>query len=70
MNWSDEAEDDLYDVVVARDIVPPDGRDVLEIQPGDCCKSVFMGRTYDVKVIEVGKSDFSFTMYTLCAHSP
>lgn len=54
MRWIDDHEA-LYDIIQSKNIVPPDGQDVLDVQPEALCRTCYEGRFYKVKVIARGK---------------
>ena len=45
----------MLDTVPACDITPPEGTDVLDLKPGDCCQASYESRYYSVKVVATGK---------------
>ena len=57
IKWLDEGE--LMDVLPARDIMPIDGSDVFELNPGDECRAAFKDHNYEAEVLAVGE----FFMY-------
>ena len=63
IKWLDEEE--LMDVLPARDIMPIDGSDVFELNPGDECKAAFKGHNYEAEVLAVGEfSNIYVIVYT------
>ena len=54
MQWLDDNEEDLFDVIRVRDIVPSDGRDILQLKPGENCKASFASKLYDCRILAVG----------------
>ena len=56
-----EEEDGLYDVIPAKDIVPPNNcNDILEVIPGMVCRILFDGKYYGATVINTGTSVTSY----------
>lgn len=47
-------EDELYDVVPSKSVVPPEDTNILEMIPGMICKVAYSGQFYKAKVIECG----------------
>lgn len=62
MNWIGD-EEELYDVL-ARDIIPEVGSDVIDVVPGEKCRARFSGSVYDIKVIACGKMHCKFMSCT------
>lgn len=56
INWLGEERDDLYDAVPAKEIVPPEESDVLDIKPGSTCRVVYYSKFYKAKVLKIGMS--------------
>ena len=56
INWLDEEEDDLFDVVSAKSVVPPEGTDILSLMPYTVCRVGYEGQFYRAQVIERGKN--------------
>ena len=54
INWLDEEDDDIYDVVPSKAVVPPEGTNVLDLDSGAICRVAFSGLFYRAKVIESG----------------
>jgi len=54
IKWSG-CHDDLFDVMPAKSVVPPEGVDILQLQPGSPCQAAYEGQYYKAKVIETGK---------------
>ena len=52
--WSKE-EEQLYDIIHAKDIIPPSDVDVLDIQKEAECRAKFQTKIYDVVIIAKGK---------------
>ena len=61
INWLDEQDDDLYDVVPSKAVVPPDGINILDVDMGAICRVAFGGQYYRAKVIETGMFGTSYT---------
>ena len=51
----DETDEVLYDAVPARDITPPNGKDVLDLLSKDNCQASFANTLYPAVVVAVGK---------------
>ena len=54
INWLDEEDEDLYDVVPSKAVVPPDGINILDVDAGAFCRVAFSGQYYRAKVIDSG----------------
>ena len=61
INWLEE--EDLYDVVSSKSVVPLDDTDILDLCAGAVCKVGFDGIFYKAKVIEYGMSVLSPAYY-------
>ena len=57
VNWLDkeDTDDDLRDVVAARDIVPPKDVSLIDIEVGSECEVLYEGRLYKARVLAIGK---------------
>lgn len=55
VQWLEDEESALYDAIPARDITPPEGGDVLSLQPGMNCRALFGNKTYPARLVAVGK---------------
>lgn len=55
MNWLEESEDDMYDVVHCKNMEPPDNTDILDVKSGAICRAVYSRKFYRVKVVESGE---------------
>lgn len=55
INWLDEVEDDLYDVVPSKNIVPPEDMEILDVAPGTICRAAYSGQFYKAKIVDRGK---------------
>ena len=53
IKWLDQ-EEDLYDVLPARDVKPHDDTDVLDLMPGERCQAFFLNKLYGGKVVANG----------------
>ena len=51
--------DTMYDVIQAKNIVPPDDMDILDVKPGVTCRTSYEGRCYKVKIVARGKCSVS-----------
>lgn len=51
--WSKE-EEQLYDIIHAKDIIPPPEVDILDIQKEAECRAKFETKIYDVVIIAKG----------------
>ena len=40
----------MYDVIQAKNTVPPDDLDILDVKPGVMCQTSYEGRFYKVKI--------------------
>lgn len=54
VNWLEKGEEDCFDVVPSKDIIPPEGVDVLDVNAGYVCRVSYSGRFYKAKVIDRG----------------
>lgn len=52
--WSKQ-EEELYDIIHAKDIIPPPEVDVLDIKKEAECRAKFETKIYDVVIIAKGK---------------
>ena len=52
--WLEE-DDKMYDCIFARNLVPPDGVDVLDLKAGNVCKAPFNRKHYLIKIIAKGE---------------
>ena len=50
------SEDAMVDTLPARDVIPPEGLDILDVKTGDRCQASYKSRYYSVKVAAVGMS--------------
>ena len=59
MNWVDrdskDTDDDLRDVISARDIVPPKDVSLMDIEVGCECEVLYEGRLYKARVLAIDK---------------
>ena len=53
VQWVDENE--MYDVVPSKHIIPPEGEDVAELVPGQRCQAVLGTVSYDVRLVASGE---------------
>ena len=53
VHWLDDATL-KYDTVQSKDIVPPEGSDVLSLPPGTQCYALFQGKEFKVDIIASG----------------
>jgi len=65
INWLDESDPLLYDVVPSTTIVPPDKMSVLDVVPGTICHAQYDSEYYRAKVIKSRK----FYMYSCTLHT-
>lgn len=63
IQWLEEEEGILYDVMPARDIVPEEGQDAFSLRPGDECKACFANKQYPARVLATGKCKDSIWYY-------
>ena len=42
------------DVVPAKDILPPDGIDILDVEVGHLCRVIHDGQLHDAKILAIG----------------
>ena len=54
IKWLDDQEEDLYDVLPARDVKPHNDTDVLDLMPGEQCQAFFLNKLYGGKVVANG----------------
>ena len=54
VNWLDEEDDDLFDVVPSKDVVPPGSKTVLDVAAGTVCRVAYSSQFYRAKIIECG----------------
>ena len=62
IQWTEDADEELFDAVPARDITAPSGKDVLDLVAGDECQSSFANTLYPARVVAVGEC----TLCVLC----
>ncbi|CAI8020861.1 hypothetical protein GBAR_LOCUS12436 [Geodia barretti] len=55
IEWTEDADEELFDAVPARDITVPSGKDVLDLIAGDECQASFANTLYPARVVAVGK---------------
>ena len=58
MKWLDREDtddDDLRDVVSARDIVPPKDVSLMDMEVNSECDVLYEGRLYKARVLAIGK---------------
>ena len=48
-------DDKMYDCIFARNLVPPDGVDVLDLKPGNVRKAPYNRKCYLVEIIAKGE---------------
>jgi len=53
VNWV--GEKDLTDVVAAKDVVPPEDTDILDVSAGMICRVSFSSKFYAARVVKSGK---------------
>lgn len=53
IKWLDE-DDNLYDVVPSKTVVPPEGIDMLNLGVDMICRASFNGQIYRAKVVDYG----------------
>ena len=61
VQWIEE-RDTIYDVIQAKNTVPPDDLDILDVKPGVMCQTSYEGRFYKVKIFACGKWSVSSTI--------
>ena len=54
INWIDDADPSLYDVVASKAVVPPDNMSIFDVTPGIICRVFFNSQYYRAKIIESG----------------
>lgn len=54
MRWQDDLL--AFNTMPAKDIVPPEGGDVLSLQQGAKCWAVYKGEKFGVDIVACGKS--------------
>lgn len=62
IQWQEEEEEDLYDVLPARDIK---ANDVFSLSPGDQCKASFSNKLYNSKVVAHGTFESAVVLDSL-----
>lgn len=50
----DKEDDDLFDVVPSKDVVPPESKTVLDVAAGTVCRVAYSSQFYRGKIIECG----------------
>lgn len=55
VRWQDDPL--AYDTMPAKDIVPPEGTDVLNVKVGTKCSAVFKGKEFGVDIVASGKAN-------------
>lgn len=55
VHWLDEEDDDLYDVVPSRSVVPPEGLSIFGVAEGTICRVAFDGQYYRAEVVNLGE---------------
>ena len=53
VNWT--ADEDLFDVIAAKEVVPPEDHDILDVKAGMICRVMYQSKFYPAKIIESGK---------------
>lgn len=53
MRWFDDTS--KYDTMNSKDIVSPDGDDVLDLKAGTNCSALFQGKEFRVEIIASGE---------------
>ena len=54
IQWLEDEDEPLYDVVPARDIRVPEGSEVVNLAPGDKCGATFDNNLYNAEVVATG----------------
>lgn len=54
INWLDEEDPNLYDVVAAKLVVPPEEVNILDVTPEMVCRVSYSGEFYKAQVIDRG----------------
>lgn len=55
INWLNEGEENLFDVVASKSVVPPDGVDILDVSINTECRVSFSGQFYKARVVDYGE---------------
>ena len=55
IQWTEDADEELFDAVPARDITAPNGKDVLDLIAGDECQASFANTLFPARVVAVGE---------------
>lgn len=55
INWLEEDDPNLYDIVPSKDVVPPEDVDVLDIKRDTVCRVSYSGMYYKAKIIQQGE---------------
>ena len=55
IQWMEDDEGELFDVVPARDITPATGKDILDLVPDDDCQASYANTLYPARVVAVGE---------------
>ena len=63
VRWLDDGDDVIFDTLSSKDIVSPEGVDVLNLSSGDKCSALFKGHEYQVEIIACGE------LLAICVHS-
>ena len=54
INWLDESDPDLHDVVSAKSVVPPEDVETLDVTEGMICRVFFSGQYFKAKIVDKG----------------
>ena len=54
INWL-ETDGNLHDVVAARNVVPPEDYDILDLTPGMPCRVIYNSKFYPAQIVNSGK---------------
>ena len=58
IEWLGGHDDELFDVMPAKCVVPPEGVNILNLQSGIVCQAGYEGQFYKAKVIATGKYEW------------
>ena len=54
INWLDDSDPDLYDVVSAKLVVPPEEVEILDVIAGTVCRVSYSGQYFKAEVLDKG----------------
>ena len=55
VNWLEDEQKDLCDVVPSKSVVPPENINIADVNPGTVCRVAYSGQFYKAKVLQCGK---------------